>query len=307
MTKLTKRTVDAADSGGADVVPRLGAIAAEALTREAVERLHGDMSDTPRQANNVLSVLSKMFAFAGIPAHLNPARGIDRYPERARQRFLSDAELGRLGAALDKAERQARLLPGIGAAVRLLALTGCRLGEVRQLTWAEVHLEAGVLRLSDSKTGPKPHVLGTAAVALLTSIKPTPATGWVFYGKNPAKPLSEDSVESAWKRLRVAAGLQGMRLHDLRHTVGTFAGQTGANAFLIRDKLGHKTVTMTSRYVNADAAPLRVLSDRVEARVANALAGITGEVVSMAKRRRRRRRAGSPKMPNRPAHLADDR
>jgi integrase len=271
------------------VIPRLGTTAAETLTREAVERLHADMSETTRQANNVLSVLSKMFAFAGVPAHLNPARGIDRYPERARQRFLSDAELGRLGAALDKAERQASLLPGIAAAIRLLALTGCRLGEMCNLTWAEVDLEAGILRLADSKTGAQDPVLGAAAVALLTCIKPTPATGWVFYGKNSAEPLSQDSVESAWKRLRVAAELDGLRLHDLRHTVGTYAGQTGANAFLIRDKLGHKTVTMTSRYVNADAAPLRLLSHRVETRVANALAGITSEVISFPKRRRRRR------------------
>ena len=80
-------------------------------------------------------------------------------------------------------------------------------------------------------------------------------------------------MENIWRRVRNHAELSDVRLHDLRHTVGTFAGQTGANAFLVRDKLGHKTLAMTGRYVSRDVAPLRSLSDQVERRIADALEG----------------------------------
>jgi integrase len=269
------------------VVPKLGSTAAVGLTRETVERLHADMSDTPRQANNVLSIVSKMYSFAKVPAHLNPARGIARYPENKSTRFLSDDELVRLGPWLDERERDGRLLPGIANAIRLLALTGCRLNEICNLRWEEVDLKTGVLRLGDSKTGPGDHAIGSAAITLLRKLKPSPVTGFVLHGKDPLKPVSDDSVESAWKRARRDAKLPGAKLHSLRRTVGTYSSQGGANAFLVRDKLRLSTLAIASRYVGQDAAPLRVLSDRVEKRIANALAGTTGEVVNLGKRRRR--------------------
>jgi integrase len=114
----------------------------------------------------------------------------------------------------------------------------------------------------------------------------------VFHAGDPERPLSRNTVESAWRRLRAAAGLNDARIHDLRHSVGTYAGQTGANAFLIRDKLGHKTLAMTGRYVNQDAAPLRVLSDRVEERIAAALTGKAAEIVPLPTTAERRRDAG---------------
>jgi integrase len=227
-----------------------------------------------------------MFDFGEVPPHLNPARGIAKYEEEASDRYLNDAELGRLGDVLDQHEREGRLMPAISYAIRLLGLTGCRVNEVCTLTWPMVDLEEGVLRLADSKNRLKKHALGDAAVALLTSIKPMPAMGFVFYGRDPAKPLNLYTVENAWKRLRRAAGIEDAGLHALRHTVGTAAGQLAQNAFQIRDLLRHKHVSTTNRYVSRDTQ--RELADRVAARIANALAGSTCEVVSLAKRRRRR-------------------
>lgn len=223
------------------------------------------------------------------PEHSNPARGIKRYDERQRTRFLSIIELGRLGAELDRVEAGLAWLPSITAAIRLAALTWCRLGEVLTLKWEKVDIERSTLDLPDAKAGARSHTIGTEAIMLLRAIRPDPAKGWVFTGKDPAKPLSENTVESAWKRLRQRTGIADARLHDLRHTVGTYASQTGANAFLVRDKLGHKTLAMTGRYVNQDAAPLRVLSDRVEGRIAGALAGKTAEAITFPKANRRRR------------------
>ncbi len=269
-----------------EIVPELGALAVEAVSRPDVMRLHHASATTPRQANHTMAVLSKMFSLAekwGLrPDHSNPCRGVERYAERKRERFYSDAELSRLGAALDQAEHDRTVLPGVIAAVRLLALTGCRLSEVLSLRWEYVDLVGGALNLPDAKAGARAHSIGATAAALLRAILPEPAAGWVFASPKGDKPLSANTVEHSFERIREAAGLIDARLHDLRHTVGTFAGQTGANAFLVRDKLGHKTLAMTGLYVNRDAAPLRALSDRVEHRISSALGGKTAQQIAIA-------------------------
>ena len=105
---------------------------------------------------------------------------------------------------------------------------------------------------------------------MLSALPRIEGSPWVFCGTDPAAPLRKERLEKAWQKIRAVAGIEDIRLHDLRHTVGTYAGQTGANSFLIRDKLGHKTTAMTDRYVNRDASPLRGLSDEVEDRIAAA-------------------------------------
>jgi integrase len=267
------------------IVPELGTLAVEAVTRADVMRFHHAGATTPRQANQSLAVLSKMLTLAehwGLrPEQSNPCRGVRRYAENKRERFYSDAELVRIGAALDQAERDGSALPSIVETIRFLALTGCRLGEALALRWEQVDLAGGAVNLADAKAGARSHPIGAAAIALLRVRMPDPATGWVFPNEKGEKPLTRGTVEHCWVRIREAAELGDARLHDLRHTVGTFAGQTGASAFLVRDKLGHKTMAMTSRYVNTDAAPLRALSDRVERRISSALAGKTAQQIRL--------------------------
>jgi integrase len=86
-------------------------------------------------------------------------------------------------------------------------------------------------------------------------------------------------VRKTWQRIRMRAGLEDVRVHDLRHTVGTYAGQAGLNAFMVRDLLGHKTLAMTGRYVSKHTDPLRAAADQVVGRIANALSGDTGAKV----------------------------
>ena len=198
---------------------------------------------------------------------------VKRYPENRRERFFSEAELARLGAVLDEAERQQTALPGVTNAVRLLALTGCRLGEIVGLQWENVDFESGALKLPDAKAGARVHPLGAPALQILAGIARVEGSPWVLHGRDPQGSLSHYTVKNAWRRVRKRAELEDARLHDLRHTVGTYAGQTGANAFLVRDKLGHSTVAMAARYVNRDASPLRELSDRVEGRIDGAMRG----------------------------------
>lgn len=195
--------------------------------------------------------------------------GVKRFPEAKRERFFSDEELRHIGQTLDEADRIISELPGCTAAIRLLALTGMRMGEVLGLRWSDVDLPNRATRLRDAKTGPRTVPLGAAAFELLGTLDQS--DDYVVYGLNPSEPLAAYVLEKAWARLRIKAGVPDGRLHDFRHTAGTFAAQAGFNAFQIRDLLGHKTLAMTGRYVERATNPLRATADHFAGRVAMAL------------------------------------
>ena len=270
------------------IKPALGMKKVKDVTREHVMRLHRTMGDTPRQANQTLAVLSKMFGLAELwglrPDHSNPCRLVKRYAEQKRERFLSELELARLGAVLTEATRTATEHTSILAGIRVLLLTGCRLSEVLSLRWDYVDSDGACLRLPRSKTGAKVVPLGTAALQVLSEL-PRDGDFVLPSVKSNNAPLSVSTMERAWGRIKAKAGLSDVRLHDFRRTAGTYAGQAGANAFLVRDLLGHKTLAMTARYVQRDADPLRALANRVSGRIAEAMAGNTGEVVELSEHR----------------------
>ncbi len=267
------------------VKPKLGGMRAAAVTRNDIAKLHGEMKDTPRSANQVLAVLSKLFSLCetwGVrPLHSNPCHGIKKYAAVQRDRFLSAEELGRLGRALREAEGGE--LPGAVAAIRLLAFTGCRAGEMIGLTWDRVDTERGVILLADAKAGARPVPLGAPALEVLAGVDLN--SEWVCEAA-PGVALTYNQLDRAWRHVRKAAMLDGVRLHDLRHTVGTYAGQAGFNAFVVRDILGHKTLAMTSQYVSRDTDPLRVAADAVSGRIAAAMKGEKAEIVELAKVKR---------------------
>ena len=291
--------------------PQLGRHKVAAVTGRDIEKLHRALDATPRQANFVLSVCSKVFNLAELwemrQNNSNPCSKIKRNDENQRERFLSGPELGRLGATLRLAETKG--LPwGIDprtvkskhmvkpenrrtlyarvttSAIELLLFTGCRLSEVLNLLWDQVNFERGVITLTETKTGKTPQVVVINAPALQVlrvlekakkeEEKKATASTWVLPSTTDAsRPLSKAAIEAAWQKIRHAAKFDDVRLHDLRHTVGTYAGQSGANAFLVRDLLRHKNLAMTSRYVNRADDPVRTLSDLVGERIAAGLAG----------------------------------
>lgn len=111
---------------------------------------------------------------------------------------------------------------------------------------------------------------------------------WVFPREgDPSRCIAGEVVQNGWERIRHAAGLDGVRLHDLRHTFGTTASRSGANAFQIRDSLRHANVTMSARYVNADLDPQRALADTVGGALSAALEGRRAEVVPIKVRKKR--------------------
>ncbi|MXW91184.1 MAG: tyrosine-type recombinase/integrase [Rhodospirillaceae bacterium] len=163
--------------------------------------------------------LSRLFTLAEVwglrPDGSNPCRHVRRFREEKCERFLSDAEYARLGAALKAGEAQGLEPPEVIAAIRLLMLTGCRRSEILTLHWDHVDLEAGDLRLPDSKTGAKTVHLGDPAIAVLRAIPRRDGDPFVIAGSAPGRPMKD--LHHYWQRIRRRAGLEGVRIHDLRH------------------------------------------------------------------------------------------
>ena len=198
----------------------------------------------------------------------NPALGIKKPPTRKMERFLSEAEIARLAMALD-AEANRTGDPYPAAAIKLLLLTGGRRGEVIGLQWPHIDFERACLRLPDSKTGAKVIYLNPPALELLATMPRMSANSHVFVGKRKGGPLG--GIDKVWFRIRAAAGLQQVRLHDLRHSFASMGVAGGLSLPIIGALLGHKHAATTGRYAHLSADPLRTANDMVGARIAAAM------------------------------------
>jgi integrase len=294
------------------IKPELGATKADKVTRTQVARLHGSLKRTPFQANRVLAVIGSMYTFAGrsgiVAEGMNPARRIEQFKEQRRERFLTGKELERLGSAIREAEtkgvpwdldeekpkskhlpkaknRFTKIGPFAAAAVRLLLFTGCRLREILHLKWEQVDLERGLLFLADSKTGRKTVILNAPALAVLADLNRLGS--YVVPGDYPEKPRAD--LKRPWEAVANRAGLDGVRLHDLRRTYASFGAGGGLGLPIIGKLLGHTQASTTQRYAHLDADPLRRASETIGGRIAAALDGKHGGSVVQLKGARRRR------------------
>ena len=252
------------------VLPRLGNRRVADITRADVVALHHGMRAIPYAANRTLGILSAMFTAAELwelrPQGSNPCRYVRRFRERKRERFLSEREYRSLGLALREAESTGTVAAPAIAAIRLLMLTGCRLSEILTLRWEHVALEAGELRLPDSKTGAKVVHLGEPAVAVLRAIAREEGNPWVIVGRRPGHRLA--SLHYPWGRIRERAGLRDVRLHDLRHSFASGALLVGVGLPMIGRLLGHTQVQTTARYAHLAADPLKVAANRIASHIA---------------------------------------
>lgn len=263
------------------VKPKLGTKPVAEVTRADIARLHHGLRARPYIANRVLAVLGKAFTLAerwGLrpEGSSNPARGVDRYRERARERFLSTAELARLGDVLRRADTAAGALelkvsPFGVAALRLLLLTGCRRDEVLGLRWRDVDFERGLLLFPDSKTGAKTVPLSAPAAELLADLPRLEGSPWVLPGRDPAKRFV--GLRNQWLRVREAAGLEDVRLHDLRHSFASVAAGGGESLPLIGALLGHTQAQTTKRYAHLADDPRRGAAERTAGTIASVLDG----------------------------------
>ena len=266
--------------------PFFGEQRARSVTSADAAEFQGTMAHIPYQANRTLGVLSKMMNLAetwGIrDRHTNPCEDVQRFPERKRERFLSAQELARLGTALAQPESEGGESLYAVTAFKLLLLTGCRLSEIQKLEWRYVDLDTGELRLPDSKTGAKTVHLGDAALAILRKLPRVWGNPFVIAGKKEGAHLTD--LQHPWQRIRKTADLEGVRIHDLRHTFASGGLAAGEGLPMIGKLLGHTQVQTTARYAHLAADPIKAAANKISERLATALfaqtnPSLTGAVV----------------------------
>jgi integrase len=267
------------------IKPRLGAIRVPDLEQDDVAGLHRDMKPTPYLANLMVAVLRRILGVAVRNWKMrpdNPAAGMTRYPEEKRQRYLSVAELGRLGAALAGHPRR------IAAnALRLLLLTGARYAEVLAMSWEEVERQPGVWIKPGAHTKQKSEhrvPLSPGARQLLDDMRRyrKPGETLVFPGRLTGQPLRD--IHKTWAACCKTAAIVGARVHDLRHTYASILVSGGLSLPVIGALLGHTQAATTHRYAHLFDDPLQEATDRVDALLTALAEDRKPEVTSLRKR-----------------------
>ncbi len=253
------------------ILPRLGARKVRDLGRREVEALVLSLRATPYQANRVRALLSKMFSLAvgwGWRSD-NPVKGVEKFGEEKRDRWLKDDELARLFAVLEAHANQRA-----ANAVRLLLLTGARRSEVLKATWDQFDFERGVWRKPAHTTKQKrtEHLpLSGQALALLSAIREEgEESRYVFPGNADGKPLTD--IKKFWQGVLAEAGIEDARLHDLRHTHASHLVSSGMSLAIVGRLLGHTQAQTTHRYAHLADDPLRAAAEHFGAK-AEALGG----------------------------------
>ena len=234
------------------ILPVLGTMFISEVGRGEISALHHRLHDTPAMANRTVKILSKMFSLAEawdkIPPDRNPCRSVRCYKVRSRERFLTPEEFGRLGRVLRDVEADGSVWPPAIAALRLLMLTGCRKREILTLRWEDMDRTAGELRLRDAKAGPRMAPLTMPVLAVLDGIPRMPGSPWVIAGRKLGTGLS--NLDHYWQPIRAKAGLDDVRIHDLRHSYASRALALGESLSTIGKLLGHGKVGTTARYAH---------------------------------------------------------
>jgi integrase len=293
-------------------VPIIGGIKLDKLDSSDVARTHRKIGEkTPTTANRLVECIASVYRFAAqcglVKRGSNPTAGITAFREQRHERYLTSEELARLGDAIREAEttgvpwlvdetkptakhipkknQLTHIDPHAAAALRLLILTGARLREILHLRWEEVDIERGLLLLPDSKTGRKTIVLNAPALAVLAKLKRT--DGYVIKSDDPDQPRHD--LNRPWRLVVKRAGLDGVRLHDLRHTHASYGAALGLGLPIIGKLLGHTQASTTERYAHLAADPLRRASDRIGKKLVRAMgdfSGPTATVVPLSRTRR---------------------
>jgi integrase len=230
------------------LLPTWGNLKAIAVKRADVAALHSRIGRTHRyEANRVLELVSKMFELAWrwgfVPEdHGNPARSIDSFKEEKRDRWVTPEELPRLALAIDQ-----EVNPYARAALWMYLLTGLRKSEVLTARWDYVDFVRKELRLPDTKSGRAHYLpLSEPALALLSTIPRVEGNPYIIVGLKEGSHLV--NISKPWLRVRKAAGVEDVRLHDLRRTVGSWLAQAGNSLHLIGRVLNHSSQTTTAIY-----------------------------------------------------------
>lgn len=222
-------------------------------------------------ASRTVGLLGGIFSFAEDRGLIeqSPVKGIKRYRDKKVERFLSEAELARLGGALSSLEQTGQLSPFAAAAIRLLLFTGARKNEILSLKWSSVDLEREMIFLPDSKTGQKPIFLSGPARAILSELPRMSGNPFVICGSKPGEHLTD--LKRPWEKLLKEAGITDLRIHDLRHHFASTGAMGGLSLPMIGRLLGHARAETTARYAHLADDPVRKANDAVATRIADGL------------------------------------
>jgi integrase len=227
------------------------------INREDVARVHREIGKTrPYEANRLLDLLRVMFRLARLwyfldPSAENPADGIEKFKEHKRKRWLTPEELPALAAAIDTESNVY-----VRSALWLYMLSGVRKTELLEARWADIDWTRGMLRLPDTKSGEEQSVaLSAPALAILQAIPRMEKNPYILPGLKKGKHLV--NIDKPWRRTRKAAGIEDVRLHDLRRTVGSWMSQAAVDLNTVKDALRHQNVSTTLTYAQLGADPAR--------------------------------------------------
>ncbi len=254
----------------ARILPTFGRMPVERVGPEDVAAWFDAVSrDRPGAANRAFEILRSMMFRAEECGFrepgTNPCLGIRKNPKRDIARFLDTGELARLGRALDARERE---WPEAVAAIRLLALTGCRRGEVLDLRWCDIG--EGAITLPDSKIGPRSVRLGEAARSVVDAL-PGPRDPDAFLFPKNAGRRSPHNIVACWRIVCEDAKLGRLRLHDLRHTAASHAVMAGETLPLVGKLLGHRRHETTAGYAHLADEHLVEAAEKVGSIIAQAM------------------------------------
>ena len=242
------------------ILPWFGDVPLADISSAQVQLWFAGLHETPAAADRSLPILSVIFRQAEVyglrPEGSNPCIGIRRYRRPGRERHLTTEETRRLGVALAEQEAAGARAASV---IRLLVLTGCRQSEIRTLQWRDYR--ARHLFLPDSKAGPRTVWLSNAARGVLDSL--TRTERWVFPSAAGTGPMLTDTLYACWRKLRSSAGIEDIRLHDLRHSYASFALRGGESVPTIGRLLGHRDPATTLRYTHFADAALRQAGEAV--------------------------------------------
>ena len=237
------------------ILKKYGHLRVDAITTLDLQKLHSELHKTPVKANRTIALLSTMFNFAirwGWRSN-NPAKGIKKYKEHGRDRWLNDEEVQRLLTSLNNYHNQ-----NVANAIRLLVLMGSRKTEVLSAKWDQIDLERGTWtqRAHSTKQRKMEYLpVSSPVLEILTKMKTHADSPFLFPGKVPGQPLKDP--KKAWNTIRNKAGVFDVHIHDLRHTFASHLVSSGVSLSIVGKLLGHTQASTTQRYAHLAVAPLR--------------------------------------------------
>lgn len=245
--------------------PAFGDHRVQEIRRGEIDAFHKKLADTPYQANRTLALLSKLLNLAEEwewREGTNPCRHISKFKERARQRFLTVNEIVTVREASAKLVEKKEITPHAANILELLLLTGARSGELASAKWDWVDWQLQIIALPDSKTGAKPIYLSKAAIEVLRDqLERSGEQEFVYPGRSAGKHIH--NLRKPWARICREAGLEGVRVHDLRHTAASLALGSGTSLAIVGRLLGHSQVQTTLRYAHLDKDPALRAADSI--------------------------------------------